>query len=56
MGMESVLSGYYPTIAVPTGEVEVELAFFSYRACNRARHLGSVSKNDQMTTEACRDY
>jgi hypothetical protein len=47
MGMESVLSDYYPTMAVPSSEVEVELALFSYPACNKARDLGSVSKNDQ---------
>jgi hypothetical protein len=50
MGMESVLSDYYPTMAVPTSEVEVELALFSYRVCNKARDLGSVSKNDQKQT------
>jgi hypothetical protein len=44
MGMESVLTVCYPTIAVPTSEVEVEFAFFSYRACNKAPDLGSVSK------------
>lgn len=47
MGMESVLSDYYPTMAVTSSEVEVELALFSYPACNKARDLGSVSKNDQ---------
>jgi hypothetical protein len=40
MGMESVLSGYYPTIAIPTSEAEVELGFFSYRACNKAPGSG----------------
>jgi hypothetical protein len=38
--MESVSSDYYPTIAVPTSEAEVELGFFSYRACNKARGSG----------------
>jgi hypothetical protein len=40
MGMESVLTDYYPTIAVPTSEAEVELDFFSYRACNKAPRSG----------------
>jgi hypothetical protein len=34
------LTDYYPTIAVPTSEAEVELDFFSYRACNKAPRSG----------------
>jgi hypothetical protein len=40
VGMEPVLSDYYPTIAIPTSEAEVELGFFSYRACNKAPGSG----------------
>ena len=40
VGMEPVVSDYYPTIAIPTSEAEVELGFFSYRACNKAPGSG----------------